>query len=157
MNKFKSFVGKIKKNMFMYLIVWLVMVILFVAPLGYVYVEAQANGHTVFQEVISGYADAFLKFPITIVLGEQYLDGFLKCVGYFSIFYLIILFRAISKTLPKSEFDNIEHGSSDWCLPGEQYRILSKKNGLILAKDNYLPIDKTGNVNVLIVGRIWCW
>ena len=57
----------------------------------------------------------------------------------------------------KSEYADIEHGSSDWCAPGEQYRILSKKSGIILAKDNYLPIDKTGNVNVLIVGRIWCW
>lgn len=157
MNKFKSFMERLKKNILIYIIVWLVMVILFVAPLGYIFVEAEESGHTLFQEVITNYSDAFLKFPITFIFSEQYFGGFIKCVEYFSIVYLLILFWGISKTLPKSEYDRIEHGSSDWCLPGEQYRILSKKKGLILAKDNYLPVDKIGNVNVLIVGRFWCW
>ena len=103
------------------------------------------------------FSDNFLKFPITKVLEEPYVNDFIKGVEYFSVVYLIIMCYAIYKTLPKSAYDSIEHGSSDWCAPGEQYKILSKKNGLILAKDNYLPIDKTGNINVLIVGRFWFW
>ena len=63
----------------------------------------------------------------------------------------------IAKAMPKHEFDGIENGSSDWCTNGEQYSILSNKAGLILAEKNYLPVNKRGNVNVLVVGRIWCW
>ena len=54
-------------------------------------------------------------------------------------------------------FDDIENGSSDWAENGEQYRVLSKKSGIILAEKNYLPVDKRGNVNVLVVRRFWCW
>ena len=58
---------------------------------------------------------------------------------------------------PKNEFSDIEHGSSDWSQRGEQYQILSKNKGIILAENNYLPVDKRGNVNVLVVGRIRIW
>ena len=51
----------------------------------------------------------------------------------------------------------MEHGSSDWSEHGEQYRILSKNKGIILAEDNYLPVDKRGNINTLIVGRFRFW
>ena len=37
------------------------------------------------------------------------------------------------------------------------YKILSEDKGIILAKDNYLPVDKRGNINTLIVGRFWIW
>ena len=50
------------------------------------------------------------------------------------------------------DYEDIENGSSDWCEGGEQYKILSKNKGIILAEDNYLPVDKIGNVNVLVVG-----
>ena len=58
----------------------------------------------------------------------------------------------LCKTLPKSAYDNIEHGSSGWSEHGEQYKIISNKQGIILAENNYLPVDKRGNVNVLVVG-----
>ena len=61
------------------------------------------------------------------------------------------------KTAPKNEDSDIEHGSSDWSKNGEQYRVLSNKHGIILAQNNYLPVDKRGNVNVLVVGRIRFW
>ena len=56
------------------------------------------------------------------------------------------------KSRPKHEYTDIEHGSSDWSEGGEQYHILSRNKGIILAQNNYLPIDKRGNVNVLVVG-----
>lgn len=101
--------------------------------------------------------DNFFKFPVTVIFSEVYVTDFIKGMEYFSLFYWIMIIYGIYKTLPKSAFDKIEHGSSDWCLPGEQYKVLSKKEGLILAKDNYLPLTKMGNINVLIVGRFWCW
>lgn len=55
--------------------------------------------------------------------------------------------------MPKNEYTDIEHGSSDWAAGGEQYSILSNKKGILLAEKHYLPVDKRGNVNVLVVGR----
>ena len=61
------------------------------------------------------------------------------------------------KTAPKSEYSDIEQGSSDWATGGEQYKVLSRNKGILLAENNYLPVDKRGNVNVLVVGRIRFW
>ena len=71
--------------------------------------------------------------------------------------YFIFVSIGILKAFPKHEFDEIEHGSSDWSENGEQYRILSKNKGIVLAEKNYLPVDKRGNVNVLVVGRFRFW
>lgn len=34
-----------------------------------------------------------------------------------------------------------------------KYKVLDKNKGIILAENNYLPVNKRGNVNVLVVGR----
>ena len=61
------------------------------------------------------------------------------------------------RTAPKNEYSDIENGSSDCSKHGEEYKILSKNSGIILAEDHYLPTDKKGNVNVLVVGRFRIW
>jgi type IV secretory pathway TraG/TraD family ATPase VirD4 len=70
---------------------------------------------------------------------------------YFTLFYIICVGIGLYKARRKNEYDKIEHGSSDWSENGEQYRVISKNAGLILAEKNYLPLNKVGNVNVLIV------
>ena len=35
--------------------------------------------------------------------------------------------------------------------------INRNKKGIVLGQDNYLPVDKRGNVNVLVVGRFRFW
>ena len=75
----------------------------------------------------------------------------------FSIFYVICTTIGLFRSKPKNEYVDIEHGSSDWCEGGEQYKVLSKHKGILLAQEHYLPVDKRGNVNVLVVGRIWFW
>ncbi len=157
MGKFKSFIEKFKKNILAYLVVWFIIAILLVAPVTYTFTEARLEGITWLEGITLHLVENILKFPITKIFEETYIHDFIQGIKYYSIIYWIIVCYAISKTLPKSAYDKIEHGSSDWCAPGEQYRVLSKKNGLLLAKDNYLPIDKPGNVNVLIVGRFRCW
>ena len=152
MNKFKSFMVKFKKNILIYLVVWLGIAILLVAPITYTFTQARLENISWLQGVTAHLIDNILKFPITVIFEDTYINDFIEGIKYYSIIYWLIVFYAIYKTLPKSAFDKIEHGSSDWCTPGEQYKILSKKNGLILAKDNYLPVDKKGNINVLIVG-----
>ena len=70
---------------------------------------------------------------------------------------MIIFLVGFFKSTPKNEYTDIEHGSSDWNQKGEQYKILDKNKGIILAENNYLPVDKRGNVNVLVVGRFRFW
>ena len=94
---------------------------------------------------------------ITKVLGSEYIGYFGKTLLYFSIIYIILAFIGLFKSRPKNEYTDIEHGSSDWSEGGEQYSILSKNKGIILSKHNYLPIDKRGNINVLVVGRFRFW
>lgn len=156
MSKFKSFMEKLKKNILIYIVVWLIMVILLVAPVTYTCTEAKLTGQTILEGIIYNLLNNIFKLPIVNVFSEPYLTDFITGIEIFSVIYVIIMVKAILKTLPKGEYDKIEHGSSDWCEKGEQYKVLSKNEGLLLAKDNYLPLDKTGNINVLIVGRIWC-
>lgn len=158
MNKFKSFMEKFKKNILIYLVVWIVVAILLIAPVTYTYTNSVlAHRSSWVLEFSEFFLDNLFSFPITKVFEETYINHFIRGIQVYSVIYWFIVFYAINKTLPKSAFDKIEHGSSDWCRPGEQYKVLSKKEGIILAKDNYLPVDKPGNVNVLIVGRFWCW
>ena len=156
MGKFKSFMEKLKKNILVYLIVWLIVAILFVAPVTYTITNGNAEGVPWLEALAINIVDSIMKLPIKDIFQEKYVSDFLTGMKYYSIFYFGLVIFAIYKSLPKSDFQDIEHGSSDWCRPGEQYKVLSKKEGLILAKDNYLPITKPGNVNVLIVGRIRC-
>ena len=55
-----------------------------------------------------------------------------------------------------SEYDKIEHGSAGWAENGEQYEVLSKNKGFILAKNHYLPVipdpPQAKNGNILVIG-----
>ena len=157
MNKFKSFIEKLKKNIFIYIVVWLLLAILLVAPITYTFTDGAIRGLTWFESLSQNLFHNILSLKVTEVFYEAYKNDFLYGLKLFSIAYVAIVFYTIYKTLPKGGYDKIEHGSSDWCKNGEEYKVLSKKEGIILAKDYYLPTDKVGNVNVLIVGRFWFW
>ena len=90
------------------------------------------------------------------IFSFKYIKTFWKAEGYFSIAMLLVMSVGIVKSMPKNEYTDIEHGSSDWAS-GEQYSVLSPKKGILLAEKHYLPVDKRGNVNVLVVGRFWFW
>ena len=88
---------------------------------------------------------------------EPYKSNTTSALGYYTFFYAGLMLILFLKSKDDGDYHDIEHGSSDWCEGGEQYTVLSKNSGIILAQKNYLPVDKKGNVNVLIVGRIRCW
>lgn len=157
MNKIKGFMDKLKKNMLLIVVVWLLIAILLVAPITYTVTEALLQGETIVTGIIYNLFDNILKFPITVIFENTYINDFIQGMKIYSILYFVLVSISISKSLPKTAFDNIEHGSSDWCESGEQYKILDRKKGLLLAKENYLPVNKPGNVNVLIVGRLRFW
>ena len=94
----------------------------------------------------------FTALGLAIAGNYGYGHVFGYIVPYFLAFYGIFVLVGIAKAFPKHEYDDIEHGSSDWSENGEQYKILSKNKGIVLAEKNYLPVDKRGNVNVLVVG-----
>lgn len=82
----------------------------------------------------------------------EYISTFGKCFMFYTLIYGVFILIGLFRGVPKNEYEDIEHGSSDWSINGEQYKILSPDKGIILAEKNFLPVDKRGNVNVLVVG-----
>ena len=154
--------GAIKKNRTSFIIcaiLWAVLTIVFVAPVTYSFFLAKQGGSfdltiffgTIVQNITSPFS----------TLGNVFSQGasgsFFSVWLVFTIFYMFFFFIGFVKSAPKNEYSDIEHGSSDWSEHGEQYRILSKNKGILLAENNYLPLDKRGNINVLVVGRFRYW
>jgi len=90
------------------------------------------------------------------IFTSNYAKTFWKVNGFYTLVLLFFAVLGVSKVMPKNEYTDIEHGSSDWAS-GEQYEVLNKKKGILLAENHYLPVDKRGNTNVLVVGRIRFW
>lgn len=67
------------------------------------------------------------------------------------VFWALVLVLEVKNKM-RGEYEDVEHGSSGWAN-GEQYEILNRNTGIILAQNNYLTIDnKYINKNVLIIG-----
>ena len=157
--KVEGAIRRNKNNFKIFIILWIILAIVLVMPISYSIKNATVNGHFVFGNFIEGIADSFSN--LGTVIGKTFTGDYIGTYGStlfkFTIAYAIFVLVGLIKTAPKHEFADIEHGSSDWAKNGEQYRVLSDKKGIILAQNNYLPVDKRGNVNVLVVGRIRFW
>ena len=128
-------------------------------PISYSIVNAQVNGTFDMGKFLTGIYEAVINLGTVIgkTFTPAYIGTFFSTLLKFSVVYAIFVLIGLIKTAPKNEYTDIEHGSSDWSKNGEQYRVLNNKKGIILAENNYLPVDKRGNVNVLVVGRIRFW
>ena len=148
---------KNKKTFIFAAILWLFLAIVFVMPIAYGWEAANVGEKfsiNIFSETVGQrIAQPFLNIK---ELGS-YWSSFISVLWKYSLVFLGIIIIGLIRTAPKSKYQDIEHGSSDWCERGEQFKVLSPKKGLILAEGNYLPVDKRGNVNILVVGRIRCW
>ena len=157
--KTKTAMQKSKKSFIVFIILWLVLTIVFVVPLAYSIFGATYRGPFDM--------DIFFKFfgkcvtmpfkTIELIFAKGAFGTFCLTEIMFTAIFSIFFFIGFVKAKPKHEYSDIEHGSSDWSRNGEQYQILSKNKGIILAENNYLPVDKRGNVNVLVVGRFRFW
>ena len=154
--------GSIKRNkgnLIVFAMLWLLIAIFIVVPVSYSWHMASQGGafdmgifiETIIKNVTSPQG-TFVK-----IFQEGATLTFFKLLGGVTLIFGIFFITGMVRTAPKNEYSDIEHGSSDWSKNGEQYQILNKKKGIILAEDNYLPVDKRGNVNVLVVGRFWFW
>jgi len=157
--KVQGAVRRNKKNFIIYGILWVILSIVFVMPMAYSITNATVNDvfnwAKFFDEIYKAMTNFGEVFGKTFT--PTYIGTFGSTLLKFTVLYAIFVLVGLIKTAPKNEYSDIEHGSSDWAKGGEQYRILSDKKGIILAQDNYLPVDKRGNVNVLVVGRIRFW
>ena len=158
-DKLKNSVKQGKKFLVIIAIVWFVLAILFVAPIAVAWSTAKDGANDFLTNFIMNFINEIITFTAFFRMFsiEGALLVFLKCLIPYSIAFLFFTYKGYSKTNPKGKYHDIEHGSSDWSQKGEQYKILSKDRGIILAKDNYLPVDKRGNINTLIVGRFRFW
>ncbi len=157
--KIEGAIKRNRKNFIIFGILWVFIAIVFVSPIANASFVANTTGKfdmaVFFSEFLNRFQNPFGT------LGKIFQEG---AIGtYFStliivtIIYSVFFFIGFVRSAPKNEYSDIEHGSSDWSQKGEQYRILSNKKGIILAEGNYLPVDKRGNVNVLVVGRFRFW
>ena len=152
--KIQSGLKKSRKVIIFALILWLILTIVLILPFTYCKGIASESGKfnlTIFMNNFTG----SISKPFTSIsyLSENNLWGsfFSSLIGM-TIVYSLFFVIGFIRNMPKHQYDDIEHGSSDWSEHGEQYQILSNKKGIILAENNYLPVDKRGNVNVLVVG-----
>ena len=157
--KIEGALKKSRKYFIIYTILWLFCVIVFVMPAGAAIKDATVNGVFNFGNFI-GKLGTYITQPFSsfgLVFQAAYLPAFWGILWKFTFAYLIVAIIGTIRNAPKNEYADIEHGSSDWSQRGEQYRVLSNKKGILLAENHYLPVDKRGNVNVLVVGRIRFW
>ena len=157
--KVEGTIKKNKKTFIFAIVLWIFIAIVLIPPLACCFYVATRNGGFDFNNFVDMFFKSFLH-PIEAfkaLIKANAMSSYFRTLMGFSFIYAIIAIIGLIRTAPKNEYDGIEHGSSDWSTNGEQYHVLSKNNGIILAEDNYLPVDKRGNVNVLVVGRFWFW
>ena len=157
--KIEGAIRRNRTNFIICAILWILLTIVFVSPFAYSSHVAGLSGQLELETFFTTFGSSITS-PFS-TLGKVFSEGaggtFFSDLIIFTIFFALFFFVGVFKSAPKNEFTDIEHGSSDWSQRGEQYQILSKNKGIILAEDNYLPVDKRGNVNVLVVGRIRFW
>ncbi|MBR3163144.1 MAG: hypothetical protein IKF17_03485 [Clostridia bacterium] len=157
--KIQGAINKNKKTFIIAIVLWVFIAIVLIPPIAYSFFGATYEGGFNFDTLINIFIN-FAIHPFKAFQGLTKFGGmgtYFKTLIIFTFIYSIFAIIGVIRTAPKNEYEDIEHGSSDWSQNGEQYQILSRNKGIILAEDNYLPVDKRGNVNVLVVGRFWFW
>ena len=160
-DKLKAAFRKIKNKLIVYLVILVVVAIMGVAPFNVSVQEglmASQAGEDFWAVFFTQLFNNIQK-PLTS-LGEcfsTYFSAYMNTLKWYLLICGFFALIGIIKAIPKHEFQDIENGSSDWSENGEQYTVLNRKKGIVLAEKNYLPVDKRGNVNVLVVRRFWCW
>ena len=154
MGSLKDLIRKNKGLLIVEFIIFLVAVVFLVSPIAVSVAEATNEQGIMNFQKFGG--DLIPNIASLGCIGRVFSSAlsmglFLKYSGIAFLLYVCFAGYGLYKAKPKSEYDGKEHGSSDWSQNGEQYKVLNKKEGILLAEDNYLPVDKIGNINVLVV------
>jgi len=157
--KIRGAIKKNRKNFIIFAILWIFIAIVFVSPFAYSSHMAKIDGVLKLDVFIETFGPS-ISHPLETfgkVFSQDAGGDYISTLLVVTIIYSVFFFIGFVRSTPKNEYTDIEHGSSDWSQRGEQYQVLNRNKGIILAEDNYLPVDKRGNVNVLVVGRIRIW
>ena len=177
MKKFKLALEKFKKTWWIIVIIYVVIAIFVLPPLIYanfnIKTKLQGNYSILDFPILvkEGSKNSFSKikeiaeYTTSKIPEEEMAPGMVKISGlqyilknYLNSFlilifvYIILLFKN-SET--KDEYEDIEHGSSDWADEKEIYSKFTTKDGIILAEKIAINMDTKvkGNKNVLVVGN----
>ena len=149
--KVEGAIRRNKKYFILFGILWLFIAIVLIVPITVAYNTAlQQDGVAAITSFVETMKNPFAG--LSTISSNNLMLIYLKNLGLFSIIFAIFFIVGVARSAPKNEYTDFEHGSSDWSKNGEQYTVLNNKKGIILAENNYLPVDKRGNVNVLVVG-----
>lgn len=154
MERIRAFLEEKKSSIIVAIVIWVFLLFLVGCPLTMAIVQNGKAGESSIVGLVEGFIQWFSK-PMDSLAGSFLHFGLFMSTGakLTAIYFIVMLVAIInSKSNTGEDYTNIEHGSSDWCEGGEQYKILSPKKGILLAEKNYLPVDKRGNVNVLVIG-----
>ena len=157
--KLQGAIKRNRTNFIIFGILWIFIAIVFVTPIAHSQYIAKASGTMDLEKFITTFGEVIAQpFPtLGKIVSEGAMGTYFSTLMVVTIFYSVFFFIGFVRSAPKNEYTDIEHGSSDWSQRGEQYAILSKNKGIVLAENNYLPVNKRGNVNVLVVGRFRIW
>ncbi len=157
--RIKEIFERMKKWMPLYIVLWAFIVVVMIGC-SYAVRTMQLNNQGIDMNLFITYFGDATSDPFGVLgkcLTGDYIGNTLHWIFWTTVAFFIVILIGTLRNYKNGEYRDIEHGSSDWSKGGEQYRTLSNKKGIILAEGNYLPLDKRGNVNVLIVGRIRFW
>ncbi|MBQ6992138.1 MAG: hypothetical protein IJN50_04425 [Clostridia bacterium] len=160
--KIRNTIKKSKMVFVVMAVVWIALGILLMAPIAVSLVESLESTASGTFDSNNFFSILFTKFG-TIgsnmgkVFRPKYIATYGKCMGWCTFGVLVLGIYGMLKSMPRNEYTDIEHGSSDWSTNKEKYKVLSPNKGILLAEKHYLPVDKRGNVNVMVVGRFRFW
>ena len=138
------------KTLLIAIIIFVIFAVLVIPPVVHALQMSQKFGVAFSFTYKANWAKPFNS--LSFCLQESNSSMYFSVLGLLGFVFLILTIVIMSKQKVSGSYQGVEHGSSDWASRGEQYKILSKTEGILLAKKHYLPLDKHGNVNVLVVG-----
>jgi len=153
-----NFLNDRKKRYIFFGILLLILDFFIIGSLAATYTQGVHNGWNVLDGISNG-VPAFFKnlWPVTIISYLAQYDMAREvwlnlAPGATVISLVVIVVFEVNQFWLKGDYEGIEHGSSGWA-DGDQYQILNRNTGIILAQDHYLTTDnKFINKNVLIIG-----
>lgn len=162
----KKILRKLKKEVKPFFIFYLIFNIVIVGT--FIYAASNYKSLSGYEKISGIFGEFFNDLVSFKFLQAIFVDftGFLTASIYTLVAFVILFIVWKIKFSTRYEYQDIEHGSSDWSKNGEEFdklddgrEILNKKNGFILSKNHYLGTDLKKvaiNKNVLVVGRFWC-
>jgi len=154
-DKIKYTIQNTKRHLIIIAVVWVIYIVLILMPFTIgLHASHIQNDKTPLFNFMVNFHQNFTKVPDNIgkMFTQEYFDLYMSVLLNGSILYFIIMGFAVYHSKKKHSYDEIEHGSSEWSTKHEMYKVLSKEKGILLADQIYLPTNKPGNINVLVVG-----